>query len=411
MGDTTGHESTFRKEAFFEENYELTYTPLAAIPLTQSPENAYSDFSQYRDINGDENLPQKNLQAGEVNNQWDYDENSQDDDFDQTEYVNELWEMPIKQESIDIDDSQIQANQDFIVKIDEIFDESPLETYIERLLSYTKGKEGLLTWYRNILICRLKGLHDNPLFVSAPVQTKNTSKSSSAYKYAKDCYNLSLYINGDMTAAIEDIFSSRQTKASQSTSQQNENLQESGVEILGTKQLIQSLRGEVTEMKKSHLETVKQMQSSIALLEKENKDLKRSLHRLESEFSSKVVQYDSKLKQLTSVGKDLENLNPFEINTKLNNLETNRKRMDNAINRLQSASGKQSNKSNSQVESPIQMATSRSPCISAHVVNTGEKTGPCRAKLPRKYQELCKRAIVRLGHKPRMPTATQIYRL
>lgn len=122
-----------------------------------------------------------------MNNHWDYDENSQDDDFDQKKYVNELWEMPIKQESIDIDDSQILANQDFIVKIDEIFDESPLETYIERLLSYIKGKEGLLTWYRNILICRLKGLHDNPLFGSAPVQRNNTSKSSSAYKYAMDC--------------------------------------------------------------------------------------------------------------------------------------------------------------------------------------------------------------------------------
>lgn len=103
MGDTTGHESTFRKEAFFGENYAPTYTPFAAIPLTQSPENASSDFSQYRDINGDENLPQKNLQAGEVNNHWDCDENSQDDDFDQTKYVNELWETPIKQKSIDID--------------------------------------------------------------------------------------------------------------------------------------------------------------------------------------------------------------------------------------------------------------------------------------------------------------------
>ena len=88
---------------------------MAATALTQSPENAYSDFSQYRDINGDDNLPQKKMQAGEVNNHWDYDENSQDDDFDQTKYVNEPCEMPIKQESIDIDDSQIPANQDFIV--------------------------------------------------------------------------------------------------------------------------------------------------------------------------------------------------------------------------------------------------------------------------------------------------------
>ncbi|MEW8487243.1 MAG: hypothetical protein AB2705_18855, partial [Candidatus Thiodiazotropha sp.] len=186
--------------------------------------------------------------------------------------------MPIKQECIDIDDSQIPANQDFIVKIDEILDESPLETYIERLLSYIKGKEGLPTWYSNILICRLKGLHDNPLFMSAPVQTKNTSKSSSAYKYAKDCYNLSLYLNGDMTAAIEDIFSSRQTNES-FTKHKPTKLE--SARKWGRNPMDKTI-------KKSQLETVKQLQSSIALLEQENKDLKRSLHRLESEFSSKV---------------------------------------------------------------------------------------------------------------------------
>lgn len=95
---------------------------MAAIQLTQSPENAYSDVCQYKDINGDENLPKTNLQAGEVNNYWNYDENAQDDNFNETEYENELWEMPIKQESIDTDHSQIPANQDFIGKIDEIFD-------------------------------------------------------------------------------------------------------------------------------------------------------------------------------------------------------------------------------------------------------------------------------------------------
>ena len=129
------------------------------------------------------------------------------------------------------------------------------------------------------------------------------------------------------------------------------------------------------------------MQSSTALLEKENKDLKRSLHRLEREFSSEVVQYDSKLKQLTSVVKDLENLNPFEINIKLDNLETNRKRMDNAINRLQSAGGKQPNKLNSQVESPIQMVTSRSPCIRAQVVNTGEQNRPMQGEVSKKVPQ------------------------
>ena len=127
-----------------------------------------------------------------------------------------------------------------------------------------QNMSGLITWYRSILICRIKGVNENPLFSNAPVQRKNTAKSSSAHKYAKDCYYLNSYIHGDMTAPVDDIFTGRTAKPSQSAESQIEAQQEKSIEIACTKQLIQSLRKEVNEIKSSHSETIKNMQSQIS---------------------------------------------------------------------------------------------------------------------------------------------------
>ena len=66
----------------------------------------------------------------------------------------------------------------------------------------------------------------SPLFECACSAKKYDEKLSSAYKYAKYCYYLKLYINGDMTAPVEDIFSCRIAKASQSAEHNAELQQE-----------------------------------------------------------------------------------------------------------------------------------------------------------------------------------------
>lgn len=259
MGDM--NDQTLTKQTFYGDGYEPTYTPLMAMATNGTAENEYqTDYCESQTF-------AKSI--GHENPNYEYnDDTAHCDDFDQTLFENDLLQHNIKTEDSDPCESQIPPNQEFISKLDELFDDSPQQAYIESMLAYLEGKEGLLTWYRSILICRLRGPSDNSLFGNAPVTRKNTNKSTSAYKYAKDCYNLSLYLNGDMTAQIEEIFSTRSTKPirTDSTSKNTEQTP-SSVDTACTKQLIQSLRLELNEAKKSHSESLKGMQSKIDSLD------------------------------------------------------------------------------------------------------------------------------------------------
>ena len=231
----------------------------------------------------------------------------------------------------------------FISHIDQMFDDCPLETYTERLLSYATGREGVLSWYRMILISRLRGHSDNPVFKAAPVTRKSTHKSTSAYKNAKDCYRLISFLNGDMTSPIEEIFATRAYKPSKPEPQDQEHDQSTvnRVESTAMKQLIQSLRLEIAEVKSSCHENIKDMQTKISVLEKENKTLKESLSSIDNEFQNKATLHDSKLRQISASIKDFEHMNPFDVNTKLESLETNQRRIDSTVNRLKVSNAKQ----------------------------------------------------------------------
>ena len=62
--------------------------------------------------------------------------------------------------------------------------------------------------------------------------------------------------------------------------------------------------------------------------------LKHKLEKIENEFNSKITQYDTKLKLISSTLKDLEHLNAHEVNTKLDRLETSSKSLVSAITKL-----------------------------------------------------------------------------
>ena len=83
------------------------------------------------------------------------------------------------------------------------------------------------------------------------------------------------------------------------------------------------------------------MQTKITVLEKENKALKTALSRVENEFQNKATIHDSRLRQISASIKDFEHINPFEVNTKLESLETNQRRIDSAVNRLKISNSKQ----------------------------------------------------------------------
>ena len=228
MGDES--EQILMRQQFYGDGYEPSYTPLLAM-ATSGMTGADWDKNEYET----NNFGSQTCQKSPLNNQGnghecnDYSNDNDEETlqtlqnqtgnnhgFDQTAFQNELLTTNIKCEESDPFESQIPPNQDFIYQLDDMFDDSPQQVYIERVLGYLEGKEGLLTWYRNILINRLRGAYDNEIFQNVPVTRKSTNKSSSAYKYAKDCYALSLFLKGDMTAQVEEIFPTRGSKQSQS---------------------------------------------------------------------------------------------------------------------------------------------------------------------------------------------------
>ena len=343
MGESPNQ--TFRKTAFYGDAYVPTYSPITLMThADREHTNAIGD-GENNDLmligaEGGRQSPG----AQHDNSFGIHDENGDMSGFDQTLYENGLLHSQVKIEDNGVCDSQPPPNQEFITHIDTLYDDCPLETYIERLLSYTTEKEGILSWYRMILISRLRGHSDNPLFQAAPVTRKSTHRSSSSYKYAKDCYRLLSFMSGDMTSPVDDIFSSRAPKPSQS--EQREQCQDQGasnrVETTTLKQLVQSLRLEIAEIKSSCTENIKTMQTKISVLEKENKSLKESLLRIDNEYQNKVTIHDSKIRQISASIKDLENINPFEVNTKLDSLEASQRRIESSVNRLKVASSKQS---------------------------------------------------------------------
>ena len=172
-----------------------------------------------------------------------------------------------------------------------------------------------------------------------PLQKKDTNKSSSAFKYARDCYILNLFLKGDMTAQVDDIFSSRGNKhlPPETATSQQDGQTPSRYEIASAKLSIQNLRLEISELKMSHEGSTKKWHETINSLEQKNKSLTNSLQRIESELQAKVTQYDAKLKLISSVLKDLEQFNVHEVNTRLENLETSNKRLINTVNKMRSS--------------------------------------------------------------------------
>ena len=174
---------------------------------------------------------------------------------------------------------------------------------------------------------------------SVPVTRKNTNKSTSAFKYARDCHTLNMFLKGDMTAQVDEVFTSRghKTMPSEAETSKQTSQTPNHYEISSAKLLVQNLRLEVNELKKSQEDSTNMLNKTISSLERKNKSLIDKLEKIEHEFNAKVTQYDAKLKWILSSLKDLEQFNVHEMNTKMNNLETSNKRLVSAINKMRTS--------------------------------------------------------------------------
>ncbi|MES9884791.1 MAG: hypothetical protein ABW185_28425, partial [Sedimenticola sp.] len=158
---------------------------------------------------------------------------------------------------------------------------------------------------------------------------KNTNKHSSAHKYARDCYNLNLYINGDKSAPIDDIF-----KQSSSTETDNTIIDNNCTTITEHGSDILNLRKEVSEIKRSCLQTNQLLKTRIVELEKTVLSLQVYTKRLEAEQSSQFTKVNANLKLLNQSTSSIEHLNHYDIETKFMAIQSEQKKMESMLKKI-----------------------------------------------------------------------------
>ncbi|CAC5398849.1 unnamed protein product [Mytilus coruscus] len=101
--------------------------------------------------------------------------------------------------------------QEFIAKLDYDLADLPKQTYISKLIEKTNNTDDCLTWYRSTLASREKSIQGCP--TGKLDNRKSTTKSTSTSKYAKDCYIIYMFLQGDKTQ-IDEVFRKDDNKLS-----------------------------------------------------------------------------------------------------------------------------------------------------------------------------------------------------
>ncbi|CAG2193561.1 unnamed protein product [Mytilus edulis] len=101
--------------------------------------------------------------------------------------------------------------QEFIAKLDYDLADLPKETYISKLIEKTNNSDDCLTWYRSTLAGRAKSIQGCP--TGKLNNRKSTTKSTSTSKYARDCYIIYMFLQGDKTQ-IDEVFRKDDNKLS-----------------------------------------------------------------------------------------------------------------------------------------------------------------------------------------------------
>ncbi|VDI13753.1 Hypothetical predicted protein [Mytilus galloprovincialis] len=129
---------------------------------------------------------------------------SQCDQWFESQNVNNDISLSNSQDSITFSQDSYIPSQQTIMYLDKVLDGLPREKYIDMIVHTLKGNESLVTWYRKILLSRAGEIEGCPK--GKLCNRKTTNKSSSIQKYAKDCYILQMFTEGD-ASEIDSVFS------------------------------------------------------------------------------------------------------------------------------------------------------------------------------------------------------------
>ncbi|CAG2248803.1 unnamed protein product [Mytilus edulis] len=197
----------------------------------------------------------------------------------------------------------------------------------------TNDIENTITWYRSILTSRAKSVQGCP--TGKLYTRKSTSRSSSTLKYAKDCYILYMFINGD-SSGIDEVFRKDDSKSvSDQSTVPNCNV----IELRAT---LQSALERISELERLETEN----QKTIKHMKTENNKLKTDLENVNDILSRhcvanerKFIQYDANHKLFNQQTKAIGEFNFDSYTTSVQRIGAEIER----FNKLQASLQKQVN--------------------------------------------------------------------
>lgn len=110
----------------------------------------------------------------------------------------------------DYDSDGSLLSQSEIDNLDSNLQNLPKELYISKLLELCLSNESLILWYRGLLCTRARKFKDCP--TGNLINRKTTKASSSAEKYARDCFTLYMFFYGEKHG-IENVFEKKTEQA------------------------------------------------------------------------------------------------------------------------------------------------------------------------------------------------------
>ena len=141
--------------------------------------------------------------------------------------------------------------------------------YISKLLQLTNESDDSITWYHSALTSRARSIQECRM--GKLLNRNSTNKSSSSSKYARDCYILEKFIQGDKSQIEEVVRKEDQTKPSVFESSNDS----SNINIIELRVCVQS-----------HMERVNALEKSERNNEKLIKSLQSQNSNLRSQYSN-----------------------------------------------------------------------------------------------------------------------------
>lgn len=102
-------------------------------------------------------------------------------------------------------------NSDF-TSLDSNLQNLPKELYVEKLIEITNSNEHYIVDYRTYLCSKAKSIQGCPM--GNLTARKTTKNNPSVIKYAKDCFALNMFCNGD-DAYLGDVFDTSKNKTNE----------------------------------------------------------------------------------------------------------------------------------------------------------------------------------------------------